>query len=116
MAGASACGGSSSNPRDAGSDRGPDGSAGDSRGTGGAAVDGGSHDVGGLGGMGGAADAGATDAGDDVVSGEDAGGVDAAPETCGPDGHGCARLSVPLTDPQTGTFFPISTAPTHLPS
>src|SRR5262249_27129337 len=41
-------------------------------------------------------------------------GVDVAPETCGPEGKGCAKLSVPLTDPQTGTFFPISIPATDL--
>lgn len=109
------CGADSSSPRDASADRAHDG------GTGGAGVDGGNHEVAGESqpnGMGGSNDAGVPDAADDVAA--DGGevivdsGVDATPETCGPGAQGCARLSVPLTDPQTGTFFAVSISPTDL--
>jgi hypothetical protein len=112
------CGSSTSSFQDASADRAQDGRAG---GAGGGNLDGGSHDVAGesqAGGTGGANDAGTADTAGDLVP--DTGdvivdsGVDVAPETCGPGGQGCARLSVPLTDPQTGTFFAVTIPPTDL--
>jgi len=107
-AAAAACGPESARGFDAGADRpqaAVNGGAGGS-GSGGAAVvaEGGTSGSG-LGGTGGVADAGPVDTGVDATV--DA-GVDVQPETCRPGGHGCARLAVPLTDPQTGTFFLIS--------
>jgi hypothetical protein len=109
---AAACGPESSHGFDARTDHpqaGGNGGAAAMGGSGGAVVaDGGNGDAAsdsGLGGTGGTDDAGPVDAGVDTTVD---GGVDVQPETCGPDGHGCAKLSVPLTDPQTGTFFPVS--------
>jgi hypothetical protein len=113
---ASSCGSGSSSPTDASGDRAQNGGAGGAGG-----VDGGNHDVGSdsrPNGMGGRNDAGMPDTeGDLVPDSVDVivdSGIDAAPETCGPGQQGCARLSVPLTDPQTGTFFPIAIPPMDL--
>jgi len=105
---AAACGPESARGFDAGADRpqaAVNGGAGGVGGGGGALVGDGGTSGSGLGGTGGMDDAGPVDTGVDTTV--DA-GVDVRPETCGSDGHGCAKLSVPLTDPQTGTFFPIS--------
>lgn len=105
------CGSSSSNFRDAAADRAQDGGTG---GAGGGNVDSGRHDVASesqAGGRDGGNDEGAPDVAGDLVADS---AVDAAPETCGPGGQGCARLSVPLADPQTGTFFPVTIPPTDL--
>jgi len=99
----------------------PDGAAG-AAGHGDAGIDSGSHDAAGgsaAGGMMGAKDAGIGGAGGDLGAGGSGGvivdsGVDVMPETCGPGGQGCARLSVPLVDPQTGTFFGIGMPATDL--
>jgi hypothetical protein len=61
-------------------------------------------------------DAGISDAGGNPGAGGTIvdSGVDVMPETCGPGGQGCARLSVPLVDPQTGTFLGIASPATDL--
>jgi hypothetical protein len=112
-------------PSSCGSDssRLPDGAArdgsiesGGAAGHGGAGVDGGTHDA-----AGGASAGGMTGTNDAGIGGNPGAGgaivdsaVDVMPETCGPGGQGCARLSVPLVDPQTGTFFGIALPPTDL--
>jgi hypothetical protein len=112
----SACGSDSSIPHDgAAASDGQTGSGG-AAGHGGAG--GGTHDAAsGAGGTMGASDAGIGGAAGDLGGGGGAivdSGVDVMPETCGPDGQGCARLSVPLVDPQTGTFFGIAMPATDL--
>jgi hypothetical protein len=119
---AASCGPERFSGRDAGTNHLQEADGGGEAGTGGGGgsivADGGDDvaaDGSGLGEMGGATNADMSEAAGDLLSeGADAfdmttdGGADVPSETCGPDGHGCARLSVPLTDPQTGTFFAIS--------
>ena len=94
----------------------PDGAAASD---GSAGVDGGPHDAAvgaSAGGMTGTNDAGIADAGGNPGAGGAIvdSAVDVMPETCGPGGQGCARLSVPLIDPQTGTFFGMAIPATDL--
>jgi len=111
---AASCGPESASGLDAHADRGGGGAAsagGGGGGGGGSMSADAAHDApkGGAGGT--------TDAPVDLAL-DDAGimdtGVDLAPETCGPDGHGCAKLIVPLTDQNTGTLFQITVTPTDL--
>jgi hypothetical protein len=112
----SSCGSDSSKLPDGAAARDGGTDSGGAAGHGGAGVDGGPHDAGSAGGMAGTNDSGIADAGGNPGAGGAIvdSGVDVMPETCGPGGQGCARLSVPLVDPQTGTFFGIALPPTDL--